>query len=65
MEKVADLFDNAVRLSEHAMAEPAGPSRDRAMNRLHSYLSGLRDAYIIINQGFEDLAEQAADDDDD
>lgn len=63
--EVANFLENAVKLSELAMVEPPGPSRERAMQKLHSYLTGLHDAYTVLSMGFQDLVDNANDDDTD
>ena len=63
MESAKDFLVKAVAMAEVALASPP-ELRDRGLFARHAYLSGLLDAYTLLDQMYEEIHEAATNDDD-
>jgi hypothetical protein len=65
MKSAKDFLIKACDFATDVLVADSLPVRDRAVSTLTGYLLGLRDAYLVMDEMFEDISQAAVADDDD
>lgn len=64
MKSAKDFLIKACDMASDVLVADSLPVRDRAVSSLTGYLLGLRDAYLVMDEMFQDISEAAVADDD-